>query len=52
MEENIGCVRKDVQIRKALQQILEASAELEAMSDPRVVSLARRITAAAQTLKE
>ena len=52
MEENIGCVRKDVQIRKALQQILEASAELEAMSDPGVVSLARRITAAAQTLKE
>ena len=52
MEENIGCVRKDVQTRKALQQILEASAELEAMSDPRVVSLARRITAAAQTLKE
>ena len=52
MEENIGCVRKDMQIRKALRDILEAASELEAMPDPAVSSLARRITAAAQTLKE
>ena len=52
MEENIGCVRKDMQIRKALRDILEAASELEAMPDPAVSSLARRITAAAQTLTE
>ena len=52
MEENIGCVKRDAQIRTAREEILEAAAELEASSDPAVSALARRITAAAQTLKE
>ena len=52
MEENIGCVKRDAQIRAAREEILEAAAELEASSDPAVSALARRITAAAQTLKE
>ena len=52
MEENIGCVKRDAQIRAAREEILEASAELESCPDPAVSALARRITAAAQTLKE
>ena len=52
MEENIGCVKRDAQIRTAREEILEASAELESCPDPAVSALARRITAAAQTLKE
>ena len=52
MEENIGCIRKDAQIRRALREILDAAAELEALPDSTVSSLARRIAAAAQTLKE
>ncbi|MGN1016028.1 MAG: sigma factor-like helix-turn-helix DNA-binding protein [Faecousia sp.] len=52
MEENIGCVKRDAQIRAAREEILEAAAELESDSDPAVSALARRITAAAQTLKE
>ena len=52
MEENIGCVKRDAQIRAAREEILEVSAELESCPDPAVSALARRITAAAQTLKE
>ena len=52
MEENIGCVQRDAQIRAAREEILEAAAELESCPDPAVSALARRITAAAQTLKE
>ena len=52
MEENIGCVKRDKEIRKALQEILEAAAVLDASSDPAVTALAQRIAAAAQTIKE
>ena len=52
MEENIGCVKRDAQIRAAREEILEAAAKLEPSSDPAVSALARRIIAAAQTLKE
>ena len=52
MEENIGCVKRDMQIRSTARTILEASAELDAFSDPTVSELAKRITAAAQTLEE
>ena len=52
MEEHIGCVQRHTRIRAAREEILEAAAELEASSDPAVSALARRITAAAQTLKE
>ena len=52
MEENIGCVKRDAQIRAAREEILEAAAKLESYSNPAVSALARRITAAAQTLKE
>ena len=52
MEENIGCVKRDMQIRKAAREILEAAAVLDTSSDPSVSELAKRITAAAQTLEE
>ena len=52
MEENIGCVKRDMTIRKAAREILEAAAVLDASSDPAVSQLARRIIAAAQELEE
>ena len=52
MEENIGCVKRDMIIRAALQEILDATAVLDTSSDPSVSALARRIIAAAQGLEE
>ena len=52
MEENIGCVKRDMVIRKAVQEILDAAAVLDTSSDPAVSALARRIIAAAQSLEE
>ena len=52
MEENIGSVKRDMLIRNAVQEILEAAAVLDASSDPAVLAAARRIIAAADTMKE
>ena len=52
MEENIGCVKRDMLTRKAARDILEAAAVLDASSDSAVRELAKRITAAAKTLEE
>ena len=52
MEENIGCVKRDMMMRKAAEEILEAAAVLDAFSDPAVATLAQRIIAAARTLEE
>ena len=52
MEENIGSVKRYNDVRKALRDILEAAAVLDASSDPAVLDAARRIVAAAQSLKE
>ena len=52
MEEHIGCVKRDMQIRKAAREILEAAAVLDTSSDPNVLETARRIVAAAKTLEE
>ena len=52
MEENIGCVKRDMLVRSAAQEILEAAAVLDASSDPAVSELAKRIAAAAATLEE
>ena len=52
MEENIGCVKRDIAVRETAREILEAAALLDASSDPAVATLARRITAAAQSLEE
>ena len=52
MEENIGCVKRDMMIRKAARDILEAAAVLDTSSDPAVLEQAKRITAVAKTLEE
>ena len=52
MEENIGCVKRDMLVRSAAQEILEAAAVLDASSDPSVSALARRIITAAQSLED
>ena len=52
MEENIGCVRRSLTTREAIQEILEAAEELRKTSDPAVSPLADRILSAAQALKE
>ena len=52
MEENIGSVKRDMLLRSALQEILEAAAVLDASSDPAVTALTRRIITAAQSLEE
>ena len=52
MEENIGSVKRDMQIRSAVQEILDAAAVLDASSDPAVLASVQRIRAAAHTLEE
>ena len=52
MEENIGCVKRDMKFRAAVREILEAATVLDASSDPAVAVLAKRIRAAAQSMKE
>jgi len=52
MEENIGSVKRDMRIRSAVQEILEAAAVLDASYDPAVPAAVQRIKAAVDTLKE
>ena len=52
MEENIGSVKRDKQIREAIREIRKAATVLDASSDPAVLAAARRIASAADTLKE
>ncbi len=52
MEENIGSVKRDMQIRQALREIREAASVLGASSDPAVLAIAQRIQAAANVLEE
>ena len=51
MEENIGCVKRDMLTRQARQEILEAAAVLDTSSDPTVQAIAQRIIRAAETLE-
>ena len=52
MEENIGCVKRDMIRRNAIQQILDAATVLDASSDPAVLRSVQRIRAALHTLEE
>ena len=52
MEENIGSVKRDMLIRRMVQEILDAASVLDASSDPAVLASAQRIKAAAHTLEE
>ena len=52
MEENIGCIKRDMQLRKALDEFRDIAAQLNLSSDPQVTNQAKRIIAAVQSLKE
>ena len=52
MEENIGCVKRDMRIRRAVQEILDAATVLDASSDPAFQEAKQRITAAVHMLEE
>ena len=52
MEENIGCVKRDKLVRRAVAEIRDAVSVLDASSDPAVSALAQRILASVQTLEE
>lgn len=52
MEEKTGCVKRDLDMRKAVRDILTAAEQLEANSDSDVSRLATSIIAAAKTLEE
>ena len=50
MEENIGCVKRDMLRRQAIREILDAATVLDASSDPAILASAQRIRAALHTL--
>ena len=52
MEENIGSVKRDIEIRKAAEEILSAATVLDASSDPAVLTVSRRIKSAVRILEE
>ena len=52
MEENIGCVKRDMIRRNAIQQILDAATVLDTSSDPAILESVQRIRAALHTLEE
>ena len=52
MEENIGCVKRDMRNRRAIREILDAATALTASSDPAVSDAVRRIITAAQSIEE
>ena len=52
MEENIGCVKRDIARRKAVQEILDAATVLDASSDPAILASVQRIRAAVLSLEE
>ena len=52
MEENIGCVKRDMIRRKVIQEILDSATVLDASSDPAILESAQRIRAAVHTLEE
>ena len=52
MEENIGCVKRDMLRRRAIQEILDAATVLDASSDPAILESVQRIRAALHILEE
>ena len=52
MEDNIGCVKRDLLIRKANQELLDIGSALDAVSDPGVQAAKQRILAVAHMLEE
>ena len=52
MEEKTGCVRRDLQCRKAASRILEAAEKIMECGDPQASQLAKTIYEAAKGLEE
>ena len=52
MEENIGCVKRDLLIRRASEELLAVVTALDASSDPAVQAAKQRLTAVAHMLEE
>ena len=52
MEEKTGCVRRDLQCRKAAKIIISAAEMLSGYQDEKVSDLAQQIIAAAKSLEE
>ena len=52
MEENIGCVKRDLLIRKANQELVDIVSALDAASDPAAQVARQRIAAVAHMLEE
>ena len=52
MEEKTGCVRRDLQMRKAMQSIARAAQELVSYPDSRVSKLAKQIYTCTQGFEE
>ena len=52
MEENIGSVKRDMLIRRAVQELLDTATVLDASSDPTAQIVRQRIIAVAHTLEE
>ena len=52
MEQKTGCVRRDMQCRKAVRTIMNAAQKLTENSDSLVTELAQEIIAAARGLEE
>lgn len=52
MEQKLGCVRRTLRSRQAVEKILEAVQGLQASDDPRVQELALTIAVAAKGLEE
>ena len=52
MEENIGCVKRNIATRRAVSEIRSAASVLDASSDPAVLDALQRIMAAVQELEE
>ncbi len=52
MEQKTGCVRRDLQCRKAIESVYEAAQQLSSHEDGQVAKLADRILSAISDLKE
>ena len=52
MEENIGSVKRDIEIRRAVEELLGCVTVLDASSDPAVLTVSRRIKSAVRILEE
>ena len=52
MERKTGCVRRDLQMRKAMQSIAKAAQELVSYPDSRVSKLAKQIHTCTQGFEE